>query len=409
MQHRLVVRRVVVAPAVGLVGDADLDRLERVEHVELRERDVRERVEARRLARHRHVEPAAAPAAPGVGPELVAALDEQVADVVGELGRERPSAHPGDVGLRDPDDPADVARSDARAGARAAGDGVGRRHERVRPVVEVEERRLGALQEHVAARGELVVEEPDGVGDHGRDPRRVLVEVRVGDLGGGHREPVVDAREHAVLLLEHDVELLAEDLLVEQVLDAQPDARGLVGVGGADAALGRPERVAPQEALGHPVELLVVRHDQVARAVGRASPRRRTRGRSRPSRWAGSARPVAATCPRAPLEMMTPETDEAIQTGPGLAALATRIADGSFGSGTYRGNIAVTSLAGLAFMSSGSSPGRGPYGAPIDKALAYVMDNTSPSGFIAVVAARRRTGRCIRTASARCSWPKPTA
>ena len=35
-------------------------------------------------------------------------------------------------------------------------------------------------------------------------------------------------------------------------------------------------------------------------------------------------------------------------------------------------------------MSSGSSPGRGPYGAPIDKALAYVMDNTSPSGFIAV-------------------------
>ncbi len=84
--------------------------------------------------------------------------------------------------------------------------------------------------------------------------------------------------------------------------------------------------------------------------------------------------------------MMTPETDEAIQNG--LAWLArTQNADGSFGSGTYRGNIAVTSLAGLAFMSSGSSPGRGPYGPQIDKALVYVMDNTSPSGFIAVVAA----------------------
>ena len=46
----------------------------------------------------------------------------------------------------------------------------------------------------------------------------------------------------------------------------------------------------------------------------------------------------------------------------------------------------MTSLAGLAFMASGSSPGRGPYGAQIDKALVYVMDNTSPSGFIAVVA-----------------------
>ena len=89
--------------------------------------------------------------------------------------------------------------------------------------------------------------------------------------------------------------------------------------------------------------------------------------------------------PEGTLEMMTPETDEAIKNG--LAWLArTQNPDGSFGSGTYRGNIAVTSLAGLAFMSSGSSPGRGPYGAQIDKALVYVMDNTSPSGFIAVVA-----------------------
>ena len=90
--------------------------------------------------------------------------------------------------------------------------------------------------------------------------------------------------------------------------------------------------------------------------------------------------------PEGTLEMMTPKTDEAIQNG--LAWLArTQNADGSFGSGTYRGNIAVTSLAGLAFMASGSSPGRGPYGPQIDKALVYVMDNTSPSGFIAVVAA----------------------
>jgi Prenyltransferase and squalene oxidase repeat len=85
-------------------------------------------------------------------------------------------------------------------------------------------------------------------------------------------------------------------------------------------------------------------------------------------------------------EMMTAETDEAIKNG--LAWLArTQNSDGSFGSSTYRGNIAVTSVAGLAFMASGSSPGRGPYGAQIDKALVYVMDNTSPSGFVAVVSA----------------------
>jgi hypothetical protein len=90
--------------------------------------------------------------------------------------------------------------------------------------------------------------------------------------------------------------------------------------------------------------------------------------------------------PEGAAEMITPQTDQAIQAG--LAWLAKQQnADGSFGSGTYRGNIAVTSVAGLAFMSSGSSPGRGPYGAQIDRALLYVMENTSASGFIAVAAA----------------------
>src|SRR5271165_5746512 len=85
--------------------------------------------------------------------------------------------------------------------------------------------------------------------------------------------------------------------------------------------------------------------------------------------------------PEGTMEMLTPDTDRAIQSG--LAWLAkNQNADGSFGGGTYRGNIAVTSLAGLAFMASGSSPG--PYGGPIDRALAYVMENTAPSGFIAV-------------------------
>src|SRR5271165_1415610 len=87
--------------------------------------------------------------------------------------------------------------------------------------------------------------------------------------------------------------------------------------------------------------------------------------------------------PEGTLAMLTPETDRAIENG--LAWLAkTQNADGSFGTGTYRGNIAVTSLAGLAFMSAGSTPGRGPYGPQIEKALAYVMENTSAAGFIAV-------------------------
>ncbi|WP_250846717.1 prenyltransferase/squalene oxidase repeat-containing protein [Aquisphaera insulae] len=87
--------------------------------------------------------------------------------------------------------------------------------------------------------------------------------------------------------------------------------------------------------------------------------------------------------PEGTAEILTPEADRAIQNA--LAWLAkAQNADGSFGTATYRGNIAVTSLAGLAFMSAGSTPGRGPYGTQIDKALAYVLENTSPSGFISV-------------------------
>ena len=87
--------------------------------------------------------------------------------------------------------------------------------------------------------------------------------------------------------------------------------------------------------------------------------------------------------PEGAAEQVTPETDRAIELG--LTWLAkSQNSDGSFGTGGYRGNIAVTSLAGLAFMANGSSPGRGPYGTQIDKALVYVMDNTAPSGFIAV-------------------------
>jgi Prenyltransferase and squalene oxidase repeat len=105
--------------------------------------------------------------------------------------------------------------------------------------------------------------------------------------------------------------------------------------------------------------------------------------KERPAGQGGFGESRRGDVPEGTAEMMTPETDRAIQTGLGWLA-RNQNSDGSFGTGTYRGNIAVTSLAGLAFMSSGSSPGRGPYGGPIDKALAFVMDNTSASGFISV-------------------------
>ena len=56
--------------------------------------------------------------------------------------------------------------------------------------------------------------------------------------------------------------------------------------------------------------------------------------------------------------------------------------DGSFNDGSYRGNVAVCALAGMAMTADGSTPGRGPYGAQVSRCVDYLLANTQPSGFI---------------------------
>ena len=122
----------------------------------------------------------------------MSALDEHVAGFVVELGRERTRADAGDVRLGHTDDPIDVARADAGTGARTAGDGVRRRHERIRAVIEIEKGRLGAFEQDVLIDLERIVHEPNGVADVGLEPWRDLVEVLADDGVALDRELVVD-------------------------------------------------------------------------------------------------------------------------------------------------------------------------------------------------------------------------
>jgi hypothetical protein len=70
--------------------------------------------------------------------------------------------------------------------------------------------------------------------------------------------------------------------------------------------------------------------------------------------------------------MITLKTDEAIDRGLAyLNAHANR--DGYFGTGGYTGNVAVTSLAAMAFMAAGNQPHRGPYGHLVANALRFVL------------------------------------
>jgi Prenyltransferase and squalene oxidase repeat len=82
-------------------------------------------------------------------------------------------------------------------------------------------------------------------------------------------------------------------------------------------------------------------------------------------------------------KLVTPEAQAAIDRG--LAFLASRQAarDGSFGSNaSARRRVAITALAGMAFLSSGSTPGRAKYGTTVQKAVDFLLTRCQPNGFI---------------------------
>jgi squalene-hopene cyclase-like protein/prenyltransferase/squalene oxidase-like repeat protein len=77
----------------------------------------------------------------------------------------------------------------------------------------------------------------------------------------------------------------------------------------------------------------------------------------------------------------SPAARKSIETG--LRWLSRRQnEDGSFGSGSYRGNAAISGLCGMAFMAAGSTPNRGPYGAQVDKVTEYLLAVAQQNGFI---------------------------
>ena len=90
-------------------------------------------------------------------------------------------------------------------------------------------------------------------------------------------------------------------------------------------------------------------------------------------------------------DLVAPETQQAIDAG--LAFLAARqLADGSFGTlASSRRRVAVTALAGMAFLSSGSTPGRGKYGAKVQQAVDFLLSRFQPNGFIYRRGEHRRT------------------
>jgi squalene cyclase len=84
---------------------------------------------------------------------------------------------------------------------------------------------------------------------------------------------------------------------------------------------------------------------------------------------------------QAAAKLITPAAERSIDRGLKWLA-AQQHDDGSFATGTLRGNVAICALVGLAYLSEGSTPGRGPYGAQVERCTKYILASVQPSGFI---------------------------
>ena len=91
-------------------------------------------------------------------------------------------------------------------------------------------------------------------------------------------------------------------------------------------------------------------------------------------------------------DLVTPKTRQAINLG--LETLKRRQVRagkyaGAFGNSGYASGVAVTALAGLAFLCNGSTPFDGKYSSQIKKCTEYILRNVRESGYIAQLAELR--------------------
>ena len=92
--------------------------------------------------------------------------------------------------------------------------------------------------------------------------------------------------------------------------------------------------------------------------------------------------PDGSSAQNNPLDQeITPELDTALSAGIAYIA-STQEPDGSWESGRYGKNVAITSLACLALMSDGHMPGRGELGDVVDRGVDFILSTSNDSGLL---------------------------
>jgi prenyltransferase beta subunit len=88
-------------------------------------------------------------------------------------------------------------------------------------------------------------------------------------------------------------------------------------------------------------------------------------------------------CPAAPARPSKTPADEAVEKALAFLANTQNKADGSWTAGGSGRNVAVTSLAVMAFLSAGHVPGEGKYAKQIEAGVRWVLSMQKPNGVLA--------------------------
>src|SRR4029077_14157535 len=113
-------------PPVDLVRDAQLQRGDAGQDVELVQHDAADAVHGDGIPERHGIEPADPTRPPGDRPEFVATLGDPGTDLVVQLGRVRPRTDSGRIRLHHADDLVHLERADPATRTRTAGDRVRR-------------------------------------------------------------------------------------------------------------------------------------------------------------------------------------------------------------------------------------------------------------------------------------------
>src|SRR5712691_11034057 len=153
-------------------------------------------------------------------------------------------------------------RWDSRAGASPARSRIGRSHERISAMIDIQERALRAFKQNIVAAPHGVMEQHDGI----RNKRLQVISSGPISLVNRLKRKrfCAESFEDLVVLFYFEFELLLEALGIDEVDDAQAGSGGLIAISGADATLGRADLVFAFENLALGVEFRVIRKNELS-------------------------------------------------------------------------------------------------------------------------------------------------